>query len=211
MISFNRGLPQGDALCPRLFTLCLNPVAWKLCSTEGYRLSRPVGSKVTNLLYIDDLKVFAASHAKLNIVLKMTKEAMEDIGLQWNPKNCNVLNVGRGVPVDIPEGFKSGETLIDSLKEDTTYRFLGAPERLLQEEKLALQCTSKTYLQRLSVIWSSPLSDTNRVQASNQLAMPVLSYLMWSQHWCLTDIDRQARKIVCESGGKHPLGLKATV
>ena len=37
---------------------------------------------------------------------------------------------------------------------------------------------------------------------------------MWSQHWCLTDlhdIDRQAWKIVCESGGKYPLRLKATV
>ena len=89
LISFNRGLPQGDALCPPLFTLCLSPVAWKLCSTEGYRLLRPVGSKVTNLLYIDDLKVFAASQAKLNIVLKMTKEAMEDIGLQLNPKECS--------------------------------------------------------------------------------------------------------------------------
>ena len=88
MISFNRGLLQGDALCPRLFTLCVNPVAWKLCSTEGYRLSRPVGSKVTNLLYI------AASQEKLNIVLKMTKEAMEHIGLQWNPKKCNVLEKG---------------------------------------------------------------------------------------------------------------------
>ena len=120
-----------------------------------------------------------------------------------------MLNVRRGGPIDTPKGFKSWETLIDSLKEDTTYRFLGAPERLLQEEKLALQCTSKPYLQRLSVIWSSPLSDTNRGKASNQLAMPV-----WSQNWCLTDlrdIDRQARKIMCESGGKHPLGLKATV
>ena len=117
----------------------------------------------------------------------------------------------RGVPFDVPEGFKS---VFNSLKENTTYRFLGAPERLLQEEKLALQCTTKTDLQRLSVIWSSPLSDINRVPASNQLAMPVLSYLMWSQHWCLTDlhnIDRQARKIVCESGGRHLLGLKATV
>ena len=68
--------------------------------------------------------------------------------------------------------------VIDSLEEDTTYRFLGAPERMLEEEKLALQCTRKTYLLRHSVILSSPLLDTNRVQASNQLAMPVLSYLM---------------------------------
>ena len=65
----------------------------------------------------------------------------------------SVLNVRGGVPVDVPEGFKSGEMVIDSLKENTTDRFLGAPERLLQEEKLALQCTAKTYLQRLSVIW----------------------------------------------------------
>ena len=118
----------------------------------------------------------------------MTKEAMEDIGLQWNPKKCNVLNVRRSVPVDVPEGFTSGETVIDSLEEDTTYRFLGATERFFQEEKLVLQRTTKTYVQRLSVIWSGPLSDTNRVQASNQIAMPVFSYLIWSQHWRLTDL-----------------------
>ena len=33
-IRFMRGLPQGDALCPRLFTLCLNPVAWLLNATQ---------------------------------------------------------------------------------------------------------------------------------------------------------------------------------
>ena len=46
---------------PALVYVVLKPKTWKLCSTEGYRLSRPVGSKVTNLLYIDDLKVFTAS------------------------------------------------------------------------------------------------------------------------------------------------------
>ena len=61
VIRFRSGLPQGDALCPRLFTLCMNPVAWMLKATEGYKLSRPIGSKFTDLLYIDDLKIFAAS------------------------------------------------------------------------------------------------------------------------------------------------------
>ena len=52
VIQFNRGLPQGDALFPRLFTLCINPVSLKLNAAEGY-LSRPVSTSVTNLLYID--------------------------------------------------------------------------------------------------------------------------------------------------------------
>ena len=38
-ISFLKGLPQGDALCPRLFTVCLNPIAWKVSDSEGFKLS----------------------------------------------------------------------------------------------------------------------------------------------------------------------------
>ena len=36
-IRFKKRLPQGDALCPMLFILCLNPIAWKVRATEGYR------------------------------------------------------------------------------------------------------------------------------------------------------------------------------
>ena len=38
-VRFKKGLPQGDVLCPMLFILCLNPIAWKVRATEGYRLS----------------------------------------------------------------------------------------------------------------------------------------------------------------------------
>ena len=94
-----KGLPQGGTLCPRLFTLCLNPVAWRLWSTEGYRLSKPIGVKVTDLLYVDDLKVFAASKSKLNRVVKETRGAMQDIGLHWYQKKCSVVHAKRGAQV----------------------------------------------------------------------------------------------------------------
>ena len=45
------------------------------------------------------------------------------------------------------QGFKAGQTAIDCLK-DKQYRFLGAPEQLLQDQKLALETAAKTYLQR---------------------------------------------------------------
>ena len=60
-IRFERRLPQGNALCLRLFTLCLNPVAWMLRASKGYKLRKPIYTKVTVLFYIDDLKVFASS------------------------------------------------------------------------------------------------------------------------------------------------------
>ena len=84
----------------------------------------------------------------------------------------------------------------------------GVSASALQDEKLALAVAAKVYLERLSVIWASPLSDANRVKATNQFALPVLTYLMWTQHWPLTElreIDRETRKVVSENGGRHPL------
>ena len=37
-----------------------------------------ISTRVANLLYIDDLKIFAALESNLNTVLKSTKSAMED-------------------------------------------------------------------------------------------------------------------------------------
>ena len=60
--------------------------------------------------------------------------------------------------------------------------------------------------------WSSPLSDYHRLVASNQYALPVPSYLAWTQLLLVTElqqIDREARKIVVSNGSKHPLGSTA--
>ena len=206
---FNRGLPQGDSL----FTLCLNPIAWSLEDTEGYKLSKPVSAKVSYLMYIDDLKVFVSSEAKLNRVLESTSAAMEDIELTWSPKKCNLIHVRKGTQVHNAAGVRLGqEGVVESLDASSSYKFLGVRETVMQDEKLV--CAAKAYLQRLSLIWSSSLSDSNRVTASNQFALPVLFYLMWTQHWPITElrlIDREARKIICENGGKHPLSSTATL
>ena len=82
-------------------------------------------------------------------------------------------------------------------------------ETLRQEERIVLRCAAREYLRRLSVIWSSPLLDYHRVIASNQFALPAMSYFMWTQHWPITElrqVDRDAPKIVTEGGGKHPCG-----
>ena len=101
-------------------------------------------------------------------------------------------------------------TTITALGEGKHHKFLGVLENVRQDERLALACAAKEYLRRISIIWSSPLSDCNCVQAANQYSLPVLRYLMWTQHRPLSElrnVDRPARKIIVENGGKHPASL----
>ena len=71
--------------------------------------------------------------------------------------------------------------VIARLKDGEQYKFLGVQENLKQEDNLVLNCAAEVYLKRVSVIWSSPLSDHNRITATNQFALPVLAYLMRTQ------------------------------
>ena len=95
---------------------------------------------------------------------------------------------------------------VSDLEEGNHYKFLGVLETVRQEERMSLECAARKFLRRMSIIWSNPLSDHNRVTASNQFTLPVLGYLMWTQQWPVTEfkkLDREARKIVVENGGKH--------
>lgn len=101
--------------------------------TEGYRLSKPLDLKITNLLYIDDLKIFAASENKLSTVLKVTKAAMQDIGLKWNAKKCSVTNVKKGEQVQGTEVKLDEKEVIKHLEDGAEYKSLGVPDDIRQD------------------------------------------------------------------------------
>ena len=132
---------------------------------------------------------------------------MEDVGLQWNERKCAVVHVKRGCLQESSDMRCGEQELVKSLKEDSQYKFLGVLENIRQEDNLALENAARVYLQRMSVIWSSPLSDYYKVVASNQFALPVLAYFMWTQVRPIAELqrlDKESRKIIVENGGKHP-------
>lgn len=99
-------------------------------------------------------------------------------------------------------------SVVESPKPWTSYKFLGPFKKQSHKTKswqLNAHIAAKVYLRRLSVIWSSPLSDINCVRTSNQFAMLAQTYLRWSQQWPNTElgaIDREATKIISEKGEK---------
>ena len=116
---------------------------------------------------------------------------MKDVGLHWNPKKCAVTHVKGSVQVSGALGGRGDEsTTITCLVDGKQNKFLEVLESVIQEDKLVLESAAKEYLGRLLVIWTSPLSDYNRVVASNQFALPVLGYLMWTQQWPVMELKQ---------------------
>ena len=64
--------------------------------------------------------------------------------------------------------------MVEDLKTGAKYKFLGVRESVMQDDKQALTVV-KTHLQRLSIIWTSPLYDVNCVKATNQVTLSVLT------------------------------------
>ena len=79
------------------------------------------------MLYIDDLNVFAASENKLATVLKSTKLAMRDVGMEWNEKKCSVTLIKRGILDQSTDDMKVEETAVITKPK---YKFLGVLENL---------------------------------------------------------------------------------
>ena len=88
---------------------------------------------------------------------------------------------------------------IASSKGGEQYNILGVLERLKQEDTMALlKIAAKKYIQRVSVMWSSPLSDWNKVKSTNEFALSTFMYLMWTQTWPLAklrQVNQRLRKI----------------
>ena len=135
---------------------------------------------------------------------------MESTGLKGNEKKCAVIHVKWGQVEQRSGDMKIADlNPIKNLDQHNTYKFLGVFENTKQEDKQVLETAAKTYLQRPSIIWSSPSSDHAKVVASNQDALLVLTYLVWTQTWPISNIqklDRQGRKIIVENGGNLPKG-----
>ena len=89
--------------------------------------------------------------------------------------------------------------LTKSLNEGFQYRFLGVLEDKKQENYIVLENGEKEYLKRVSVIWSSHLSDHNKVLATNQFALPAMTYQPRSEA-----LSSPERKTLVGSGHVRP-------
>ena len=82
--SINTGIFQGDSRSGLLFILSLLPLSWLLnTSNIGYRINRQ-GDIISHLLFMDDLKLFAANDNQLASMIRIVNKFSDDIGMSFD-------------------------------------------------------------------------------------------------------------------------------
>ncbi|EEB19129.1 reverse transcriptase, putative [Pediculus humanus corporis] len=206
-IFIKRGIFQGDSLSPLLFCMSLIPLSRQLnIKDQGYELV-PGGRKITHMLYMDDLKIYAKNEEELNKMLRTVQTFSSDINMKFGLEKCARINIVRGKLKQKQNIEDSEEELIKELDPGSSYKYLGIEENFGIANKEIKPRLKKEYFKRLRLILQSELNGRNKITAVGTLAVPVIEYSFGLVDWTkeeITHLDRRTRKILTMNGALHP-------
>jgi len=205
-LNIKSGIFQGDSLSPLLFCVALAPLSSMLNET-GYGFKAKCGNKISHLLYMDDLKTYAKNDEEQTGILHIVKIFSDDIKMEFGLDKCATASFRKGkltttenIQIDI-------STNIQQLEPEETYKYLGINEGNGIQHAMMKDRIRKEYYRRLRLINKSELNASNRIDAINTLAVPVVIYsyniIDWTQQE-IQNLDRKTRKILSAEKMHHP-------
>ena len=205
--NIRRGIFQGDSLSPLLFIIAMIPLSTILNNTkQGFKLEKD-GAKMSHLLYMDDLKLFASSLKEITALTTTVSNFSQDIGMEFGLQKCAVMEIKAGQIIDssgieLPEGKK-----IPGLETEGSYKYLGMLESDSIKQEQMKKKTRQEYLKRVRQVLKSELNAGNSVHAINVWAVSAFRYSAGILDWTkeeLDEIDRKTRKLLVTYRMHHP-------
>ena len=111
---------------------------------EGMDLKSRQGKiidKITHLLYLDDLKLYAAKKAEFRALFRQVEMFFGDVRMSFVLDKCRTICLRRGIQKSIRVTFEDCQT-VDPLNEEETYKYLGVQQAL---SKFIMQLTPKIF------------------------------------------------------------------
>ena len=199
-LKISTGIFQGDSPSGLHFVICLLPLSWLLKKANlGYYIGKGRNKLIHHLLFMDDLKLYAANDAQLESLLSIVKIFSDDIKMSFGLDKCNKITIKRGKPTMQPDILLYDGEVIKELDNTEIYKYLGVDENsgiCLKQMKTKVK---NEYFHRIKKILKTKLNGKNIITAINSFAMPALSYGFAILDWSITEldeIDRNTRKLL---------------
>ena len=178
-IYFRNGIFQGDSLSPLLFCIALIPLSNILDREKiGYRIWKRV---VSNLLYIDDLKIYTRSKETMKRVKELVQKFSQDISMEFGLDKCAVIHVEKGKIVN--SAIVEDIPLLTGDPSEPSYKYLGVLQTESTHHQASIQKASDEYCYRVRKILRSHLIAQNTSLAIKSFALPVLRYTFDVLQW----------------------------
>ena len=126
---------------------------------------------VSNLLYVDDLKVFARKPRQMEECKQIIKTFSDGICMDFGVDKCAVVHIKNGKIYDSP-----WVTDIPLLSGEDSYKYLGVLECDAILHDRVKTGVKAEYLKRMREVLRADLPAKNTVTPISAFAMPVLRY-----------------------------------
>jgi len=164
-------------------------------------------TKISHLLYMDDLKLIAKSGEELQKQIQIVKIFSDDIHMEFGLEKCAKIGFKRGKLVHSQNLVIDINREIQELEQGNTYRYLGIEESEGVQHQLMKERLKQEYSRRLRMIQKSELNARNKITAIGALVVPVLRYSFGIIKWRTEEIkkiDRKTRKMLIMYKMHHP-------
>ncbi|XP_044760187.1 uncharacterized protein LOC123317648 [Coccinella septempunctata] len=208
-IRIGRGIFQGDTLSPIWFCMALNPLSMILNNTAfGYVIDKQRRTRINHQLYMDDLKLYAATADQLKRLLEIVSTFSDSIGMKMGIEKCATLEVKRGKIQETCMGTTlMNQITIPPLNTDDTYKYLGIRQALEIKTSEMKELFKQRLYKRVNLILKFKLNSRSLFTAINIWAIPSITYFFGILTWSLTElreIDRAIRSMLTKYGMHHP-------
>ena len=182
-ININSGIFQRDSLSPILF-VPLIPFSILLNNTGyGYKI---YNNTINHLFYIDDLKLFAKNDQQLQGLLNIVKQFSDDICMEFELDKCAKATFFRGKLPKAKKFTLNTATVVKDLELEESYKYLGVTEGDRTQHSFMREKNQKECFRRVRSILRSESNAHNRIDATNSLALPVVTHSFIVINWSLT-------------------------
>jgi hypothetical protein len=175
-IKIECGIFQGDSLSPLLFCICLIPLTEQLNTLNTGYEEHTTKTKISHLLYMDDLKLIAKSEEELQREIQTVKIFSDNIHMEFGLKKCAKHTLKRGKLISSQSLVIDNNREIQELEQGKMYKYLATEESEGIQHQQMKDRLKQEYNRRLRIVLKSKLNARNKITAIGALAVPILRY-----------------------------------
>ena len=167
-IRIKRGIFQGDLFSLLLFWLALVPLTSELATSGyGYKISR-TSAPISNLFYMDDLRLFIKNEPEQIGELKVVKQFSDDISVEFGLEKFARASFKKRKMTSTGNIVIDVDTEIQELNQDGVYNYLGVDESDGIQHSKMKEKIPKEYNKRVRSILRAEQSKSKKQNGSYQ-------------------------------------------